>query len=54
MMTKSDATSFQLSLSGQRVPVDYDRAPSHHGMVADKDVLVPMRVRVKIAGRRAA
>ena len=48
-MTKSDATSFHLSLSGQRAPVDYDRATSHHGMVADKDVFVPMRGGVKIA-----
>jgi hypothetical protein len=54
MMTQSDATSFHLSLSGQRARVDYDRASSHHGMVADKDVVVPMRVGVKIAGRRVA
>ena len=48
-MTKSGETSFHLSLSGQRAPVDYDRGPTHQGMVADKDVLVPMRDGVKIA-----
>ena len=48
-MTKSGETSFHLSLSGQRAPVNYDRGPTHQGVVADKDVLVPMRDGVKIA-----
>ena len=34
---------FHLSLSGQRAPVDYDRAATYSGMLAEKDVLVPMR-----------
>ena len=41
--------AFQLSLSGHRAPVDYDRAPTYVGMIAEKDVLVPMRDGVKIA-----
>ena len=50
-MTKQTTTdrAFQLSLSGHRAPVDYDRAPTYAGMIADKDVLVPMRDGVKIA-----
>ena len=46
--TTSDR-AFQLSLSGQRAPVDYERAPTYSGMIAEKDVLVPMRDGVKIA-----
>src|SRR5262245_61531339 len=41
--------AFQLSLSGQRAPVDYERAPTYSGLIAEKDVLVPMRDGVKIA-----
>ena len=41
--------AFALSLSGHRAPVDYDRAPTYVGMIAEKDVLVPMRDGVKIA-----
>ena len=41
--------AFQLSLSGHRAPVDYDRAPTYVGMIAEKDVLVPMRDGIKIA-----
>src|SRR5215831_3342582 len=41
--------AFHLSLSGQRAPVDYDRAATYSGMIAEKDVLVPMRDGVKIA-----
>jgi hypothetical protein len=41
--------AFQLSLTGHRVPVDYYRPPSYSGMIAEKDVLVPMRDGVKIA-----
>ena len=50
-MTKKTTTdrAFQLSLSGHRAPVDYDRAPTYAGMIAEKDVLVPMRDGVKIA-----
>jgi len=46
-MTQTKA--FHLSLSGQRAPVDYDRAATYSGMIAEKDVLVPMRDGVKIA-----
>src|SRR5262245_30986820 len=46
--TTSDR-AFQLSLSGQRAPVDYERAPTYSSMIAEKDVLVPMRDGVKIA-----
>src|SRR6201982_2742979 len=46
-MTQTKA--FHLSLSGQRAPIDYDRAPTYSGMIVEKDVLVPMRDGVKIA-----
>jgi uncharacterized protein len=51
MMTKKTTTdrAFQLSLSSHRAPVDYDRAPTYAGMIAEKDLLVPMRDGVKIA-----
>src|SRR5262250_1765643 len=42
-------TAFDLALSGHRAPVDYDRAATYSGMIAEKDVLVPMRDGVKIA-----
>jgi uncharacterized protein len=32
-----------LSLSGDRAPVNYERAPTYDGMIAEKDVAVPMR-----------
>jgi predicted acyl esterase len=48
-MTKMSARSFRLALSGQRAPVDYDRAPLDHGVRADKDVRVRMRDSVTIA-----
>jgi predicted acyl esterase len=41
--------AFQLSLTGHRAPVDYDRPPTYSGMITEKDVLVPMRDGVKIA-----
>src|SRR6266849_8157910 len=41
--------SFQLALSSQRAPVEYDRAPGDHAMLAQKDVRVPMRDGVNIA-----
>src|SRR5258708_4566380 len=46
-MTQTQA--FHLPLSGQRAPIDYDRAPTYSGMIVEKDVLVPMRDGVKIA-----
>ena len=41
--------AFQLSLTGHRAPVEYDRPPTYPGMIAEKDVMVPMRDGVKIA-----
>ncbi len=41
--------SFQLALSSQRAPVEYDRAPGDHALLAEKDVRVPMRDGVNIA-----
>jgi predicted acyl esterase len=41
--------AFQLSLTGHRAPVDYDRPPTYSGMTAEKDVRAPMRDGVKIA-----
>src|SRR5262245_33088079 len=41
--------SLQLALSGQRAPVDYDREPGGHAILAEKDVRVPMRDGVNIA-----
>jgi predicted acyl esterase len=51
LMTNTTASerAFELSQSGQRAPVEYDRPPTHSGIVAEKDVLVPMRDGVKIA-----
>jgi uncharacterized protein len=45
----SQPTAVRLALSGYRAPVDYDRAATYSGMIAEKDVLVPMRDGVKIA-----
>ena len=42
-MEDSTNRAFQLSLNGHRAPVAYDRPPTYEGMIADKDVLVPMR-----------
>ena len=42
-------TSSRLALSGHRPPVDYDRPPTYSKMIAEKDVMVPMRDGVKIA-----
>src|SRR5947199_2709877 len=47
--TTGSERAFELSLSGQRAPIDYDRPPTYSGMTAEKDVLVPMRDGVKIA-----
>src|SRR6516225_11653070 len=38
-MTQTKA--FHLSLSGQRAPVDYDRAPTYSGMIVEKDLHGP-------------
>jgi putative CocE/NonD family hydrolase len=38
-----------LSLSGDRAPVNYDRAPTYAGMIAEKDVAVPMRDGVNLS-----
>jgi uncharacterized protein len=47
-MTKaSDSLSAVLS-SSESPPSDYDRAPTYQKMVADKDVMVPMRDGVKL------
>ena len=51
-MTTTTDRAFQLSLNGHRLPVDYDRPPTYDRMIAEKDVLVPMRDGVKIAAGR--
>jgi putative CocE/NonD family hydrolase len=38
-----------LSAAGDRPPLAYDRAPTYHGMIAERDVAVPMRDGVKLA-----
>jgi putative CocE/NonD family hydrolase len=48
-MTTTSDHAFELSLSGHRPPVDYDRAPTYSGMIADKDVMVPMRDGIRVA-----
>jgi uncharacterized protein len=48
-MTAQTDRALQLSLTGHRAPVDYDRPPTHAEMIAEKDLLVPMRDGVKIA-----
>ena len=48
-MSKAQSQAFRLALAGDRPPVDYDRAPTYPGLIAEKDVLVPMRDGVKIA-----
>ena len=40
-MPKTTERAFELSLSGQRAPVAYERAPTYPGMIAEKDVMVP-------------
>ena len=39
----SDDTKVTLPAAGDRLPVDYDRPPTHERMIAQKDVAVPMR-----------
>lgn len=38
-----------LASSPDRLPVSYDRAPTYHGMIAEKDVAVPMRDGVNLS-----
>lgn len=38
-----------LSPSGDRLPVSYDREPTYQGMIAEKDVAVPMRDGVNLS-----
>src|SRR5262249_58885048 len=45
----SQPTALRLALSGHRTPVDYDRAVTYSGIIAEEDVFVPMRDGVKIA-----
>jgi uncharacterized protein len=39
----------KLAASGDRLPVSYDRAPQYAGMIAEKDVVVPMRDGVNLS-----
>src|SRR6201997_1931635 len=39
----------KLAASGDRLPVKYDRAPQYAGMIAEKDVAVPMRDGVNLS-----
>ena len=47
-----DATTHQqdaVQSAGDRMPVAYDRAPTFTGMIAEKDVAVPMRDGVNLS-----
>jgi putative CocE/NonD family hydrolase len=46
---KTETQAFRLALAGDRPPVDYEREPTYPGLVAERDVMVPMRDGVKIA-----
>src|SRR5690349_18373970 len=48
-MSAQTDRAFRLSLSGHRAPVDYDRPPTYPDMIAERDLLVPMRDGVRIA-----
>ena len=48
-MAKATTRAFELSLSSQRAPVTYEREPTYSGMIAEQDVMVPMRDGVRIA-----
>ena len=39
----------KLATAGDRLPVNYDRAPQYAGMIAEKDVAVPMRDGVNLS-----
>jgi uncharacterized protein len=47
----NDAGQYRSSLtsSGDRPPVSYDRAPTYTGLVAERDVAVPMRDGVNLS-----
>src|SRR5580692_8709190 len=42
-MNSTSRPQDKLAASGDRLPVNYDRAPQYAGMIAQKDVAVPMR-----------
>src|SRR5512147_375213 len=44
-----DRTRVVLPAAGDRIPGAYDRAPTHEGMIAEKDVAVPMRDGVNLS-----
>ena len=48
-MTKGTDQASARAYTSHRPPVEYDRAPTFSGMIAEKDVMVPMRDGVKIA-----
>ena len=48
-MSGTPGNSELLSPAGDRAPVDYDRAPTDAGMIAEKDVAVPMRDGVNLS-----
>ena len=48
-MSGTPGKSELLSPAGDRAPVDYDRAPTDAGMIAEKDVAVPMRDGVNLS-----
>ncbi len=48
MNTKSRG-QHPVEAAGDRLPVSYDRAPTHTGMIAEKDVAVPMRDGVNLS-----
>ena len=48
-MTPTKDFATELLPASDQSPVRYDRAPTHDGMVVEKDVLVPMRDGVKLA-----
>ena len=48
-MTPTKDFATELLPASDQSPVRYDRAPTHDGMVVEKDVIVPMRDGVKLA-----
>ena len=44
-----DRTRVTLPAAGDRIPEDYDRAPTYERMIAEKDVAVPMRDGVNLS-----
>ena len=45
----AEVTRARLPEAGDRLPVDYDRPPTHERMIAQKDVAVPMRDGVNLS-----